>query len=403
MGRMKIRTKTVSLAMAAVAALSIAGVLAWLFSLESTLGLFQWQPPWRRNFILIGAAGLVPLALALAGLPRRRDGAWRPGAAIAVAAMAFSVLALALAGGLFYYVYSSDHELKLPLPSVRLIDPSAGIASAEGVLRLSLSSDPHYGNPESSVDAHRSILRSVAAAKPRRDAFLILGDNVEQGMDDSSWREEATDLSLLGNTPVGAVFGNHDGLVGGQFHYQAYFMPTPMKTDSGSPFYYSMSAGPAEIVVLELLWGAETFSSAQAAWLERTLSALPAGKQVIVLSHCFVYASGYVDEFGLNYYDSPSDIAKVAPILERHKVALVVSGHDHNMELLAKNGVTYAVIGAMGGPLDPERSYSSPASLWFKAGTFGRLDLDISAAGIGMAFKDKDGATLREEFIPAAK
>lgn len=389
--------------MAAIAAAAVAALLTWFFSLQGTLGLFEWQPPWRRNFILIGVAGLLPLALALVGLRRIKDSAWRPGAVLAVAAIAFSALAIALSGGLLAYVLSSATSVQEPIPAVRLVDPAVGIAGRGGVVRLSLASDPHWGSPTSNADARRTVISGVAAALPKRDAFLILGDNTETGMEDSSWHEEASDLSaLLGNMPVRPILGNHDGLIFGQYHFERYFFPASFKTDSGSPYYYSMSAGAARIVVLDLLWGAESFSSAQAAWLEKTLSAIPVGTQVIVLSHSFIYASGYDDEYGLGYYDNPGAIAKVAPILERHKVALVVSGHDHDMELLRKNGVTYAVVGTMGGLLDPDRSYSSPASLWFKAGTFGRLDLDIGSAGIALAFKDENGASLRGDFIPAA-
>jgi hypothetical protein len=403
MDGMRIGTKGFSLALAAVAALAVASLLAWLFSLQSTLGLFEWDPPWRRNIILIGVAGLLPLLLALASLPRIRDASWRPGALLAVATIAFSALAIALSGGLLAYVLASARAVEMPIPAVRLVDPAAGIEGQGGVARLSLASDPHWGAPKSNAAARSALLRGAATSLPRRDAFIILGDNVEMGMEDGSWREEASDLSAsLGDMPVRSMLGNHDGLIYGQYHFQKYFLPAPLKTDSGNPFYYSMNTGPAKIIVIDLLWGAESFDRAQAAWLETTLAKVPAGTQVIVLSHSFIYASGYVDKYGLGYYDNPECIAKVAPILQRHKVALVVSGHDHDMELLRKNGVTYAVIGTMGGILDPEPSYRSPASLWFKAGSYGRLDLDVSAAGIALAFKDQDGAVLREDFIPRA-
>jgi hypothetical protein len=404
MGNMSIRTKKFAIAMAAVAALAIAALLSWFFSKESTLGLFEWHPPWRRNFLLIGAAGLIPLLLGLIALPRLKDRSRKGGGALAAATLAFSALAILLALGLFSYAWSTAHSLATPIPSVTLVDPAIGIPGSGGAVHLSLSSDPHYGASTSDAAARTAIIKSVAAASPRRDAFLILGDNVETGMEDASWHEEAAELSsLLGGLPLRPLFGNHDGLIDGQYHFRKYFFPSSMRTDSGSPFYYSMSAGPAEIVVLNLLWGSESFGRAQAAWLEKTLSALPAGKQVIALSHCFFYASGYVDEYGLGYYDHPGTIARVAPILERHKVALVVSGHNHYMELLQHRGVKYALIGAMGGALDPEPSYHSPASLWFKQGVFGRLDLDISAAGIALAFRDRDGKALREDFIPAGK
>jgi hypothetical protein len=393
------------MAMAAAAAMAVAAALGWFFSRQGTLGLFQWQASWRRVFILIGLSGLLPLALGVAVSLRIKDAARRPGRILAVATLAFSALGILVAGGLFAYVWSSARAVARPVPAVKLVDPSVGIGDPGVEVRLSVSSDPHWGAETSNAAARSAILGSVASALPRRDAFLILGDNVETGMKDASWREEAIELSsALGGIPVRSLLGNHDGLIDGQYHYQEYFSPASTKTDSGSPFYYSMDAGPARIVVLDLLWGAESFDRAQEAWLERTLSSLPAGRQAIVLSHCFFYASGYRDPDGdMPWYDNAGTIGKVSPILERHKVALVVSGHNHYMELLRKNGVAYAVIGAMGGLLDPEPSYRSPASVWFKAGAHGRLDLDVGREGIALAFKDSAGSTLREEFIPAGE
>jgi hypothetical protein len=395
----------VAAATAGAAALSVAALLGWLFSLEGTLGLFQWQPEWRRNFLLIGAAGLVPLVLGLAALPRLKDRGRKGRLPLAAATIAFSALALLLSGGLFAYVISGARSVAEPRPSLKLVDPAVGIPGTAGVVRLSISSDPHWGAETADAPARTAILQGVARASPRRDAFLILGDNVQMGMADSSWREETAELaSVLGGIPVRSLLGNHDGLIDGQYHFGAYFSPPPLRAGSGSPYYYAMSAGKAEIIVLNLLWGAESFGKAQAAWLERTLSGLPADRQVIVLSHCFFYASGYDDpDSGMPWYDNAGTIAKVSPILERHGVALVVSGHNHYMELLRKNGVSYAVIGTMGGLLDPAPTYVSPASVWLRDGAFGRLDLDIGDAGIALAFRDRDGRTLREDFIPARK
>jgi hypothetical protein len=409
---MSIVAKRVSFVAAAIAAVVTAVFFAWLFSLQSTLGLAQWSPGWRGNFILIGIVGLLPLLISLARLffeRRNRLAAWKPGAVLAVAAFVFSGLALLLAGGLFYYVESSARSIQKPIPAVRLVDPLKGIAVSGGVLRISLSSDPHWGADTSNAKARSAILRSAASALPKRDAFFILGDNVETGMVDDYWHAEALELSSLpGDLPVRPLMGNHDGVIYGQYHFEHYFSPGALGadarsvSDSGSSLYYSMDAGPAKIIVLNLLWGAESFDPAQAAWLERTLSATPSGKQVIVLSHCFFYASGYFYE-GMPWYDNQGTIDKVSPILERHKVALVVSGHNHYMEYLEKNGVSYAVIGAMGGVLDPKPTYMSPASRWFNEGSFGRLDLDVNADGIVLVCRDQDGVSLYETRIPAAK
>jgi hypothetical protein len=85
--------------MAAVAAIAVAAFLGWLFSRQSTVGLFEWHPPWTRNFILIGISGLLPVLLALAGLRRRKDETWKPGAILAGLTIGFSALAIALVAG----------------------------------------------------------------------------------------------------------------------------------------------------------------------------------------------------------------------------------------------------------------------------------------------------------------
>jgi Predicted phosphohydrolases len=386
--------------MAAAAAAATATFLIWIFSQQSSLGLVEWNPAWRRNIILVGAAGLVPLLLGAAILVLKPAG--RLGSILDVATIAFSVLGLAVSGGLFGYAGGSAYSTRKPIPAVNLVNPAEGITSSTpGTLRLSLSSDPHWGAPTSNTDARYAILKSIASAAPRRDAFFILGDNVETGMNDDFWQAEARDLALLGAVPVRPILGNHDGVIGGEHHFEQYFMRPPLKTDSGSPFYYSIDAGPAKIIVLNLLWGAESFDAAQERWLEKTLSATPESQQVIVLSHCFFYASGYVpDDSGMPWYDHKGTIGKVSPILERHKVALVVSGHNHYMEYLEHGGVAYAIIGSMGGVLDPAPTYHSPASLWLGQGKFGRIDLDIDASGIALAFLDQNGATLYEAKIP---
>ena len=103
------------------------------------------------------------------------------------------------------------------------------------------------------------------------------------------------------------------------------------------------------------------------------------------------------------WYDHRDNLAAVAPILERHKVDLVVQGHNHYMELLKKDGVSYATIGAMGGFPDPVPSHVSPWSLWFQRGIFGWLDLEASAKGLSLSFRDQDGKALKTAFIPATR
>ncbi|HEY9053923.1 MAG TPA: hypothetical protein VIO60_03815, partial [Rectinemataceae bacterium] len=115
----------------------------------------------------------------------------------------------------------------------------------------------------------------------------------------------------------------------------------------------------------------------------------------------FFYASGYDDpELDKPWYDHYQNIPAVVPLLEKYGVDLVVSGHNHYQELLEMNGVTYAVIGAMGGKPDPSPAYVSPASKWIAVGEHGRLDLDFYADELVLTFRDSTGNPLHEKRIP---
>ncbi len=393
----------VSLAAASAAAFVVFAVMAWLFTREGSVGLYRWTT-WRGRFNAILIAGALPLALALLGLALRKVAGGGLGAALGLAATALAGIVALGAIGFLAWLLATSRAMSAPAPKVRLVDPVSGIASsAEGKVSLSFSSDPHWGVGTADAAAREAILRGVAARRP--DAFLVLGDHVEEGQIEGPWREAAgAYASLLGEVPVRPLMGNHDAVVNGQYHYERFFFPDRAMSDTGSPLYYSIDSGPVRIFVLDILWRAESFGREQARWLESSLAALPPGKQAIVVSHCFAYSSGYVDEdTGLPWYDSPEVISRLGPILERGRVALHVAGHNHYLELLEARGVTYAVVGAMGGKPDPEPTYVSPASRWIAVGTYGRLDVEASASGLELSFVDASGAVLKRAFVKATR
>jgi len=399
---MKIQLKSIAAMSGGMSFLVTAVLIVWLISWKGTLGLIQWSARWRHIFLAFAALGVLPVLLSLVGLLLSRY-AW-PVRILPPLSLGFSVLAVLCAVGLFVGLRSLSRPSGEP-PSLGLLNPASGIPGSGGAVRLAVSSDPHWGASTADAAAREGILRGVAAGSPRRDALFILGDNVEYGMVDKYWRAEAADLArCLDGMPVRPILGNHDSFMGGQDIFRRYFFPASLATDSGSPYYWSMKAGPARIVVLDLMWGAEEFGEAQSSWLEKTLSSVAKGEQVVVLSHCFFYASGYVDPDGdMPWYDHFGTTAKVSPILERHGVDLVVSGHDHTMELLEHGGVTYALVGSMGGRPDSERTYVSPASLWYRQGMHGWLDLDIDASGISLRFRDGSGGVLHQAFLPVRR
>jgi alpha-tubulin suppressor-like RCC1 family protein len=88
-------------------------------------------------------------------------------------------------------------------------------------------------------------------------------------------------------------------------------------------------------------------------------------------------------------------IDKLVPLFEKYHVNLVFSGHNHMLELLQKNNITYVVCGAFGGLPDPERSYISPASIWYMANQSAFMDVTVSQDTATLIFRDPDYKELK--------
>lgn len=390
--------RTVPIALAGAAAAT--AVLAWFFTLPGVAGLFRWGYQ-RPVFLALALLASAPPAFLLVAVATRRlvsDRAARFPRAVAALVGALGLL-VSLAACVGVSVVSMPG--RPATSSLALVDERSGIAPGAPLTRLSFSSDPHFGAETADEAAREAVISGVAASNPARDAFFVLGDHVEMGMFAAPWREEAETFATLapGLRLVG-LLGNHDSLVNGAPRWRAYWKPDGADPVSGSPYYRSFDAGPATVVILNLLWGAESFDRRQRAWLERTLAAVAPERPVIVLSHAFAWASGYVDPASRRpWYDEAEVIAKVSPILEKYRVELMISGHNHYLELLESNGVHYALVGAMGGKPDPEPSHRSPASKWISVGTHGWLDVDARTEGLALTFRDESGTPLLETFV----
>lgn len=369
------------------------------FSLQGTGGLYIWHPLLILKVILF--MGLVPLATALLYLLFFKRG---PGG-LRIVLRWFSLLVSALVSlvsvALLAYLIIVPRLGTLEIPALSLIDPAKGLTpairseiedsgtAAEPLLRLSFASDPHWGAETAHAEARTQILKAIG--EHTVDGFFMLGDTVETGNGAASWNEALADLgNYIPQVSLRVLLGNHDALFGGQYLFKKAFFPKGFSSDSGSPFYWSLDAKAATIIALNLPWGTENFGSHQRRWLEQTLAAADHSKPIIVISHSYFYASGYDDpDYGSPWYDHYQNIAKLVPLFETYKVNLVISGHNHYQELLTHNGVTYAIVGSMGGVPDPQPAYVSPASRWIAVDQFGWLDVDL--------FKDRMLLTFRSE------
>jgi 3',5'-cyclic AMP phosphodiesterase CpdA len=148
--------------------------------------------------------------------------------------------------------------------------------------------------------------------------------------------------------------------------------------------------GNVHFIVLDVEWELAAYTTEQKAWLERQLADIPGEDWIVVMSHTFYYSSGsHMD--GWNWYDNDATIKELVPLFEENGVDIVLSGHKHHSEVLEKNGITYVVAGSFGGVQNPERTYVSPASIWYKQGQYGFVDITIrNSTDATLVFRDPE-------------
>jgi len=141
---------------------------------------------------------------------------------------------------------------------------------------------------------------------------------------------------LMRHTPVYAVIGNHDAATSGARPLEnAFVLP-------GNERWYSFDWGDVHAAVVDTTRS----DRVQASWLDRDLKESPLPFR-LVFGHHPPVTSG---KRGPN-----RDVVRLfVPVLERHRVELVVTGHDHHYERsIPLGGVTYVVSGGGGAPLRP--------------------------------------------------
>jgi len=262
-------------------------------------------------------------------------------------------------------------------------------------LHFAVGADSHFGAGTARNDMTRKMLQQIADPAHDYQMFFFVGDLVELGFSDVHWNEAIQALSATTSAiPSRIVVGNHDTLFGGVNLYEDYMYPQPMELQTGSRLWQRIDVDDVHFLLLDLEWGTDSYTPEQAAWLEKQLSSIPARDWCIVMSHCYYYASGgYWDLWP--WYDDKDMIDRLVPLFEKYDVDLVFSGHNHLLELLQKNNITYVVCGAFGGLPDPERSYDSPASIWYMANQCAFMDVTVSQDTATLIFRGPDYKELK--------
>jgi acid phosphatase type 7 len=257
-------------------------------------------------------------------------------------------------------------------------------------LHFAVASDAHFGAGDSRNDLTAKILQQIADPANKYNLVFSIGDLVEYGFKDTQWQEALQAMSLTTSSiPVKYAAGNHDTLLGGLNRYEMYCDPKGMPLQSGTQLWQRIDVGKVHFLVIDLEWSAESFNATQSEWLDKQLASIPAGDWKIVVGHGFYYASGSITD-GWKWYDNPETINKLTPLFEKYGVDMVFSGHDHQLELLQKSGISYVICGSLGGLPDSERQYVSPESVWYSNSGYAFVDVTINGANANLVFRDPD-------------
>jgi acid phosphatase type 7 len=437
-------------------------VLIWLFSLEGTLGMYQWIAPFQWVMVAIGLFVISAPLLAFIGRSHKT---------LRVIAGVLASLGILLPLAIGGYYLQGQLNYSATTPPILLITDGVGangipnlalvfrtdqatrntlsygedslnlqidepVAVREHVLALKdlkpgvryqwrlnnnatcgfttppvqaandilyhfgVGGDTHLSSSSAGMPPGNSailpgVLSYVAEQDRQFHSFFLLGDFTNMG---SSYQDWQFALNLAApftcSVPIRSVMGNHDSFFNGGPQYLAYIYPKGMELQTGSRLYYRIDSGRVHFIMLNMLFGAESFTTEQRDWFIKQMESIPGDDWRIVMMHSAIYASGSMIG-GKQYYDPVGMVTQVAPLLEKYKVDLAITGHAHHLEFLQKNGVNYAVVGGLGAPLDAVATNKSVASVWYQPEQYGFIDVTIHPETIELQFRDPSGDELK--------
>jgi 3',5'-cyclic AMP phosphodiesterase CpdA len=174
------------------------------------------------------------------------------------------------------------------------------------------------------------------AASHRVDALVTTGDNVYERGEPERFADQLDRpyAELRRSRPLWVTLGNHD-VAAGHGAEQLRHLGLP-------ELPYTKTLPGVQLLFLD----SNRIDQAQADWLERQLAGPGPRLRVVVFHH---------PAWSCSRHDSTEEVTRRwAPVLERHRTALVLNGHDHNYQRFSSPaGVTYVVTGGGGKPLYP--------------------------------------------------
>jgi len=287
--------------------------------------------------------------------------------------------------------------------------PAAAHADAQ-TLNFVLIGDWGRLGRDNQTDVARQMGETAAAIGSR---FTVsMGDNFyENGVasvDDPQWQASFETIYTAPSlqTPWKIILGNHDyrGNVQAQLDYShiskrwqlpaRYYQETVPLPDGATADFFYLDTSPfirAYIGTRTNITGQDT--DAQLQWLDAALGKSTADWK-IVIGHHPIYTA-LAPEPGYDH-DQPDLIARLDPILRAHNIHIYINGHDHNLQVVKVNGITYVTNGA------GSQTYQAESPVirgGFVSGDHGFMTIALSRNALSYRLIDMTGQTLYAETL----
>jgi len=190
-----------------------------------------------------------------------------------------------------------------------------------------------FGGGEAQVAVARAMER-WAADGHRVDALVTTGDNVYNSGEPEKFRAQLDEpyRELRRTRPLWVTLGNHDVQDGNG--------PNQLRHLGLPDLPYVKELPGVQLLFVD----ANRPDQAQADWLDARLSERGPPFRVVVF---------HQPAWSCSNHDSDGEVDQFwVPVFERHRVALILNGHDHNYQRFVSDaGVTYVVTGGGGNGL----------------------------------------------------
>jgi acid phosphatase len=291
--------------------------------------------------------------------------------------------------------------------------PAAPALAAPETLNFVLVGDWGRLGRDHQTDVARQLGITAAAMGSR---FTVsMGDNFyENGVtsvDDPQWQFSYEQIYIAPSlqSPWKIILGNHD--YRGNVQAQLDYAKTSNRWQLPARYYAETvdlpAGGTADVFYLDTspfiknyigtrtdISGQDT--AAQLQWLDAALTSSKADWKIVIGHHPIYTALAPEADYD---HDQPDLIARLDPVLRAHNVHIYINGHDHNLQVVKMNGITYVTNGAGSATYE---ATSAVIRDGFVSGKHGFMTIQLSAQKLDFALIDMGGQTLYAESLANA-